>query len=71
MIGSNFKESEPGKLEGGRIYDPTSGKTYKGSVTVSGDLLKLRGYVGISAFGRSETWTRVAPVKACAAEPQR
>ena len=67
VIGTGFKEGGAGKLEGGRLYDPTSGKTYKGSVTVTGDSLKLRGYVGISAFGRSETWVRVAKVEGCGA----
>ena len=59
-IGTGFTRSAPGKL-----YDPTSGKTYKGSMTLDGARLKLRGYVGISLFGRSETWTRVERVEAC------
>ena len=43
----------------GRIYDPESGKTYKGKITlVSPKRLHLRGYVGIPLFGRSTTWTR-------------
>ena len=64
-IGTGFAEATPGNLTGGHLYDPTSGKTYKGSMTLDGDNLKLRGYVGVSLFGRSETWTRVAAVKAC------
>jgi uncharacterized protein (DUF2147 family) len=45
---------------GGTIYNPNSGKTYKGTMTLVGpDTLKLRGYIGISLFGRSDTWTRV------------
>jgi uncharacterized protein (DUF2147 family) len=48
------------KLDGGRILDPKNGKTYKCSVHLEGDGNKLtvRGYLGISLFGRSQTWTR-------------
>ena len=45
--------------EDGTIYDPKSGKTYSCKMTLDGNSLKIRGYVGISLFGRSETWTRV------------
>lgn len=45
---------------GGRIYDPTSGRTYRCKVTVEGDgKLHLRGYVGISLVGRTTVWERV------------
>ncbi|HTP04407.1 MAG TPA: DUF2147 domain-containing protein [Nitrospirota bacterium] len=44
---------------GGTIYDPKSGKTYRGKMTlVSPNQLSLRGYVGIPLFGRSTTWTK-------------
>ena len=44
---------------GGKVYDPKSGSTYKGKMTlVSPGELKLRGYIGISLFGRTDTWTR-------------
>ena len=59
-IGSGFKPTDAGKkAEGGSLYDPKSGKTYSGAITADGDLLKLRGYVGLKVFGRSEEWTRV------------
>ena len=64
-IGTGFREEVPGELTGGQLYDPTSGKTYKGTMTVEGDKLKLRGYVGVKLFGRSETWTRIGAVEAC------
>jgi len=48
-----------GVWEKGHIYDPESGKTYKGKITqVSPQRLLLKGYVGIPLFGRSTTWTR-------------
>ena len=46
--------------EGGEVYDPKSGNTYKAKAELLEDgRLKLRGYVGISLFGRNEIWTRV------------
>jgi len=45
--------------EDGTIYDPKSGKTYSCKMTVEGTQLKIRGYVGITLFGRTEVWTRV------------
>ncbi len=45
--------------EDGTIYDPKSGKTYSCKMTLSGNKLKIRGYIGISLLGRTETWSRV------------
>ena len=46
--------------KGGTAYDPKSGKTYKGKITLNADgSLNMRGYVGIPAFGRTAVWTRV------------
>ena len=48
---------------GGRVYDPVGGKTYKCKATLAGDgkTLKLRGYIGFSLLGRTDTWTRLPP----------
>jgi len=43
----------------GTIYDPKNGKTYSCKMILDGNKLKIRGYIGISLFGRSEIWTRV------------
>jgi uncharacterized protein (DUF2147 family) len=54
-----FTYSGEGKWKSGRIYDPNSGKTYKCKVTpVNENTLELRGYIGFSLLGRTETWTR-------------
>jgi uncharacterized protein (DUF2147 family) len=45
--------------EGGTIYDPGNGKTYWCRLTLDGDRLLLRGYVGVPLFGRTTTWIRV------------
>ena len=58
-IMSGFRYDADGRWVDGRIYDPNSGNTYKGTIRqVDANTLKLRGYVGISLFGRTETWTR-------------
>lgn len=42
----------------GKILDPASGKTYKCSVWLEeNNTLKVRGYIGISLFGRSQNGT--------------
>lgn len=50
-----------GKWSGGAIYEPDSGRTYKCLVEVLGpDTLKMRGFIGFSLLGKSQTWTRYA-----------
>ena len=45
--------------EGGKIIDPKNGKSYNCKITLDGkDKLIVRGYIGISLFGRSQTWIR-------------
>lgn len=49
-----------GEWRGGRVYDPENGREYRGRIRLEEDgTLRLRGYVGISAFGRTERWTRL------------
>ena len=47
--------------EDGTILDPESGKIYHASMHLSPDGTKLtvRGYIGLSIFGRSQIWNRV------------
>jgi uncharacterized protein (DUF2147 family) len=50
------------KLEwnGGHIYDPKNGKEYKCFIKQSNNnTLEVRGYIGISLIGRTDTWKRV------------
>jgi uncharacterized protein (DUF2147 family) len=47
------------KYVDGKIYDPKSGKTYSCKMTIDGNTLRVRGYVGISLLGRTEVWTKV------------
>jgi len=44
----------------GTAVDPENGKEYKGKVwAVGNDTLQMRGFIGISLFGRTETWKRM------------
>lgn len=46
--------------QGGRILDPEVGKDYKCKITMENDnILNVRGYIGVPAFGRTQTWNRV------------
>ena len=47
----------------GKVYDPNNGKTYdaKLSLAKDGKVLKMRGYIGISLFGRTAEFERVSP----------
>ena len=47
-------------FEGGKITDPKNGKSYHCKMNLEGkDKLIVRGYIGISLFGRSQTWFRI------------
>ncbi len=64
MIGltilKNFEFKSKNVWSDGTIYDPKDGKTYSCKLTlVSNNKLEVRGYVGISLFGRTETWTKI------------
>lgn len=44
----------------GRIYDPQNGKDYKCFLRLKdARTLQVRGYIGVSLLGRTETWTRI------------
>ena len=51
---------EDEKWTDGTIYDPKTGKTYSCNITLKENgQLNIRGYIGISLIGRSESWKRV------------
>ena len=48
------------EYNGGHILDPKHGKLYKCYLNLENeDKLKIRGYVGISLFGRTQYWHRI------------
>jgi uncharacterized protein (DUF2147 family) len=57
----SFAPDGNGGWQGGHIYDPENGKTYKSVMHLAADgTLHVRGYIGIPLLGRSEIWTRPA-----------
>ena len=45
---------------GGHILDPNNGKQYKCKISLKDkNTLDVRGYLGVSLLGRTQTWTRV------------
>ena len=44
----------------GTVVDPENGKEYKGKIWAVGkDSLHMRGFIGISLLGRTESWVRI------------
>lgn len=58
VIIKNMKKNK-NVFEDGTITDPENGKTYSCSITPMKNKLKVRGYLGVSLFGRSQTWEKV------------
>lgn len=60
MIVQGLKENADGSWSGGTITDPENGKVYKCSITPSADgkTLAVRGYIGVSLLGRTQTWQK-------------
>jgi uncharacterized protein (DUF2147 family) len=53
-------EEQEHRYGGARVIDPLSGRVYSGKARLSNDgrRLSMRGYVGISMLGRSQSWVR-------------
>lgn len=54
-----MKQTDDG-WDGGHILDPENGKIYRSKMHLEdgGQKLVVRGYIGISLLGRSQTWNR-------------
>jgi len=49
--------------EGGEILDPENGSVYRCKLhpVSDGSKLEVRGFIGISLLGRTQTWMRARP----------
>ena len=63
IVGMTFMwglKKDGDQWDGGKILDPNIGMIYRGRLRLKdgGRKLEVRGYIGISLFGRSQTWLR-------------
>ncbi len=55
-----FSYDGSSKWDDGKIYDPETGKTYSCYMKMeSANQMEVKGYIGFSLIGKSQTWTRV------------
>ncbi len=52
-------EKDDDEWSGGTVLDPENGKVYKCKIWLEGKNLIIRGYIGFSLIGRSQTWLPV------------
>ncbi len=50
-----------GEWKGGKVLDPDTGNVYRCKLAISedGEKARVRGYIGISLLGRTQTWSRI------------
>jgi uncharacterized protein (DUF2147 family) len=60
IVLKNFVFDGDDEWNDGTIYDPKNGKTYSCKIHFgdSPNLLKIRGYIGLSLLGRNTYWTK-------------
>lgn len=55
-----LKKSDAENWKNGHILDPNNGKEYKSKIYLKDEnTLEVRGYIGFSLIGRTQTWYRV------------
>lgn len=56
----DFEFTGKNEWANGTIYDPENGSTYSCVIKMKDDnTLEIRGYIGVKAFGRTDTWSRI------------
>lgn len=60
----DFEYTENNTWENGTIYDPENGSLYNCTIKLKDDnTIEVRGYIGVSMIGRTDTWTRLVKKK--------
>jgi uncharacterized protein (DUF2147 family) len=60
----DFEFKGKGLWENGTIYDPENGSTYNCTIKMKDkNTLDIRGYIGVSALGRTDVWKRLESPK--------
>jgi len=60
----DFVYQENNQWSEGTIYDPLNGSTYSCTIKMTDpNTLEIRGYIGVSAFGRTDVWKRLVVKK--------
>jgi uncharacterized protein (DUF2147 family) len=58
---TGLKMNQDGTWSGGKVYKADEGDTYDAKLEVlSPTKLEMRGFAGISMFGKTQTWTKVS-----------
>jgi uncharacterized protein (DUF2147 family) len=57
---SGLRKTADNEWTGGEILDPENGKVYKSKMSLGddGNKLSVRGFIGFSLLGRTQTWVR-------------
>lgn len=62
VIGLQFawglKNKRVNEWNDGQILDPKTGKIYRAKMTLKGNKLYVRGYLGVAMLGRTQIWIR-------------
>ncbi|WP_267524893.1 DUF2147 domain-containing protein [Campylobacter sp. MG1] len=53
-----LKKIDDNNYKDGYVIDPDNGKLYKANAKFDGDKFILRGFIGFSLIGRSQTWIK-------------
>lgn len=66
-IMTGFRPGEGPSWYRGYVYNPNDGRTFNSTIHVEGDgSLKIRGFVGVSLFGKTVEWVRPQePLERC------